>query len=387
MSNDKNKNDKPVLNSNWVEYPDASLIRYDVKDTGVSGAQSYTKYVNYEAPNGKPIYILAQDKVTDEQLLKAYNVLDFYLDSLNSTEVTNSIANNKAVINMPNGADGDSSIPFWALTGQPLYQMETPTEGSKWYIENDYEHRDASYEEILHFVHDYGIGIQSSEQALPELQKRIYAATMNALPENKDDWGKKGLWGLGAKEWLNELSKEGSLEQEYLAAVVDSYYGQWGASSDSDNGMDGLYVAKTREDIMEQDNIGYELVTGMFPEYLTYMARIDSQFEGTFTMTFDPQIPYTHKSQYLLNARLLGSNDSNLVGNSQNNILIGNIGSNIIDGKEGYDVVQYNSYSSDYIIDFQETEIIVTENSTDQNTDTLKNIELLRFKDKDIQVN
>ncbi len=51
-----------------------------------------------------------------------------------------------------NGADGDEATPDKALIGQLLYQMELPVTGSKWYIENDYEHIDASYEEIFHMV-------------------------------------------------------------------------------------------------------------------------------------------------------------------------------------------------------------------------------------------
>lgn len=144
------------------------------------------------------------------------------------------MADQGAILVMPNGADGESNIPDRALAGQPLYAMETPTEGDPWYIENNYEHRDASYEEILHMVHDYGIGTIQSIGADPDLQKMIYEATMNALPKDKSQWGKSGLWGYDSKQWLVELEREGSLEQEYLASVVDSYYGLWGAFSESE---------------------------------------------------------------------------------------------------------------------------------------------------------
>lgn len=375
-----------AINPKWENYPDPSWIKLDVRETGVRAAKHYAKYIAYKAPNGSPIYILAQDKITDEQLLKAYNILDFYLNSLNNAELINSIANSKAVINMPNGADGQSSIPWYAVPGQPLYQQETPTEGSPWYIENDYSHRDASYEEILHFVHDYGIGIKSRKRAMPELQKKIYNATMNALPERKRDWGKKGLWGLDSEDWLKELSREGSLEQEYLASVFDSYYGQWAAFDGADGGMWGVYVAKSRDEIREKDIQGYQLMKEMFPEYLSYMARIDPQFDGTFVMTFEPTIPYTHKSRYLLNARLLGTKDSNLVGNDQNNILMGNGGRNTLDGKEGFDVVQLDYNSSDYLFEVEESGVRVVDRNSIKNSDFLINIELLRFKDMDVLI-
>lgn len=149
-----------------------------VRDTSVLGGAYkayYSKYISYVAPNGKPITIVAQDKVSDEQLLKAYNVLSFYLfpyGEMDRTAVANKMAENGAVLVMPNGADGQSPIPEDALEGQPLYQLETPTTGGRWYMENNYEHRDAAYEEILHMVHDYGIGTVSTEGAAEEMQKR-----------------------------------------------------------------------------------------------------------------------------------------------------------------------------------------------------------------------
>jgi hypothetical protein len=48
---------------------------------------------------------------------------------------------------------------------------------------------------------------------------------------------------------LKELTKENSLSQEYLASLVDSYYGLWGAWTESNShGMWGIYIAKTREE-------------------------------------------------------------------------------------------------------------------------------------------
>jgi len=215
-------------NENYTQYVSLADIQRDTSPLGGVYKKYYTKYINYIAPNGKPITIVAQDKVSDAQVLKAYNTLSFYLQPHGSyikEDVANKMADNKAVLVMPNGADGESDIPEKALMGQPLYQNEVPTVGSKWYTENNYEHRDAAYEEILHMVHDYGIGTVAMEGALPELQQKIYAATMNALPKDQKDWGKKGLWGLDSRSWLLELNNEGSLEQEYLASIVDSYYG------------------------------------------------------------------------------------------------------------------------------------------------------------------
>ena len=105
--------------------------------------------------------------------------------------------------------------------------------GTVAYTTNDYdEHRDATFEEVLQVVHDFGIGVSGSWQfvdgALPEYQEGIYSAMENALPYSM---GGNNLWGIepGMMDWLEELQYEGSLSQEYLASVIDSYYGLWGA--------------------------------------------------------------------------------------------------------------------------------------------------------------
>lgn len=378
-------------NPSYIEYVETKDIIRDTSKLESIYRKYYVKYIEYIAPNKKPILIVAQDKVSDEQLLKAYNILSFYLTpygKYDKNEIANNIANNHAVLVMPNGADREGHVPEEALEGQPLYQMEVPTAGSTWYLENDYEHRDASYEEILHMVHDYGVGIQSNSGASPVLQKKIFEATMNALPKDKKEWSKKGLWGLGDKEvknWLLELAQEGSLEQEYLASVVDSYYGLW-ISFEEEGGMWGLYSSKTREDIKVNDPLGYEVVSSFLSPYLTYMARINPSFEGTFKMYYDKQESYTNKSKYLINVKLIGKNNSNLIGNNENNILIGNEGNNIIDGKNGKDVVQFSSVSINYKISIKKDKITVIDKANIKHIDTLLNIEVLRFKDKDILV-
>lgn len=386
---DINKDSIQVTNPNYKQYISPEDIIRDTTKLGGVYKKYYVKYIQYIAPNGKPIIIVAQDKVTDEQVLKAYNQLSFYLEDYGKYkkgEVANKMADNGAVLVMPNGADGESSIPEKALRGQPLYEMEVPTVGSKWYIENDYEHRDAAYEEILHLVHDYGIGTKGNVGSLPDLQEEIYKAMKNSLPKNKTDWGKKGLWGLDVKNWLLELEKEGSLEQEYLASVVDSYYGLWGPFTENDGGMWGIYTSKSREDIMKNDPMGYKIVNEFLPRYITYMARVDAEFSGIFTMYYDEKEPYTHKSKYLKNVRLLGNKNTELIGNSMDNILIGNNGDNKIDGKEGIDTVQFIGASAKYKIIIKDDSILVEDILKRDGVDILIGIEILRFTDKDIFV-
>lgn len=67
---------------------------------------------------------------------------------------------------------------------------------SKWYTKNDYEHRDSAYEEILHMLHDYGIGTERNPGIILNLQKEIYKAMKNSPLKNKYYWNKKGLLAL-----------------------------------------------------------------------------------------------------------------------------------------------------------------------------------------------
>jgi len=220
---------------------------------------------------------------------------------------------------------------------------------------------------------------------LPELANEINKATFNSLPEDKSEWGKSGIWGLGFDAWLQEISKEGSLEQEYIVSVVDSYYGLWEAFQEAEGGMWGGYIAKNREEIAENDPMGYKALESFLPKQLTYMDRISPNFEGTFYVELDEGLPYTYKSQYLLNIRLTGTNDSNIVGNKEDNIFIPNSGTNHIDGKEGYDIIHLQGASYEYNIEYASQEVIITDKS--DNRDGLircTGVELLRFTDEDI---
>jgi len=372
-------------NENYKLYVDTKNIKKDVESIDVKFKGHFDKYIQYVASNGRPITIVAQDKVSNEQLLKAYNILSFYLTSHKSydmTSVANQMASNGAILMMPNGADGDKQLKESVFYGQPLYQMEVPVTGDAWYINNNYEHRDASYEEILHLVHDGGIGTMSSKGVLPKLQQTIEKSMKNALPTEKSKWGKSGLWGLNSKDWLVELSREGSLEQEYIVSVVDSYYGLWEAFKDSDGGMWGLYIAKDRAAVKEKDPSGYGTLESFLPKNFTYMDRVSPTFEGTFSIQLDPAQSYTYKSQYIDKVRLTGKLNSNLFGNERDNIFIGNGGNNIINGGEGRDIVQFSGASGDYVI----SQGRIEDTKGRDGIDTLKNIEVLRFTDKDILV-
>lgn len=356
----------------------------------------FVKYTKIATPNGKAIHFVAQDQVTETQIVRARNILEFYLTNLPDSEfgsdkavVANQMADNEALLLLLNGADGEGNEPN--LPGQYLFQNEMAVEGHSWYINNNFEHRDAAYEEILHLMHDTGIGVDGPNTfpgALPAYQTEIRAAQENSQTNN--------LWGNGASGWINELTQENSLSQEYLASVIDVYYGLWGAWTEEPGGMWGIYVAKTREEIETLDPMGWDLMPKYFSPYINVNMDIDPSFNGTFTMTFDAAEPYTHKSQYLQHCTLTGSNASGLKGNDLNNHLNGNDadntleglkGNDFLDGKEGNDFANFTGNLDDYIITYQNELTIVTDNTADRDgIDSLLNIENLQFSDQAIAI-
>ncbi|MEM9773404.1 MAG: hypothetical protein AAF902_02405 [Chloroflexota bacterium] len=348
---------------------------------------NFNRYTQVIMPNGKPVNIYAQAELTDAQIIQARNTLIFWLTDVpgsrygaDKTAVANKMGDNQATLLLLKGSDGESRVPN--VDGQPLYQNELVVPGSTWYINNNFEHRDATFEEILHLVHDTGIGVDgenSSPGALPDFQAEIRAATNNATANNFQIWPTQAGSDSGLKNWHDELAAENSLSQEYLAAVIDSYYGLWGPFTEANAGMWGFYIAQTRDDIQVKDSQGWALMEDFFSPYLTYNAQLDPSFDGTFTMTFDPATPYTHKSQYLLKATLTGSNNANLTGNDQDNELGGNSGNNVLNGMGGTNTAVYPKAKSEYTITNNEDGLITI---VGDGTDTLINIQRIQFADQ-----
>jgi len=349
---------------------------------GKEYSANFNRYTKVITPNGGKIHIVAQSNLSDEQIVRARSTLEHFLKNYpgskygnNKSELANKMAENGAILTLLNGQD-DGNNPV-EVNGQALFENEIQVEGHPWYINQDYNnHRDATYEEILHLVHDYGIGIDGHNSfpgTMPKYQSEIRQAQKNALSTN--------LWGIGADRWINELADENSLTQEYLAALIDSYYGLWGGWTDSNtHGMWGIYVAKTRNEIFLEDPVGGEIMNNkFFHPYLTYNARIDSGFNGIFSLKFDSSKPYTNHSQYLKDITLLGNNDTSVYINQLDNNITGNKGTN---------TVIFNGNSSEYIIDITDIEISVTDKVSNRDgVNILKEIEKIKFTDQTIELN
>ena len=342
---------------------------------------NFNRYTKVETPDGGVIHIVAQSNLSEEQIVRSRSILEHFLENFegskygnDKSKLANRMARNGAILTLLNGQD-DGNNPV-QVTGQALYENEIQVEGGQWYINQDFNHRDATYEEILHLVHDYGIGIDGHNSfpgSMPGFQSEIRKAQEYAL--------KNKLWGLNANDWINELTDENSLTQEYLAALIDSYYGLWGAWEENKTyGMWGIYVAKTRDEIKSEDINGAKLLNNkFFHPYLTYNARIDKNFNGLFSLKFDSLKPYTNHSQYLKDITLLGKNDVSVSINQLNNNITGNKGQNM---------VIFNGDSSDYIIDIKSEQILVTDKIFNRDgINILMDIERLKFNDQIIDIN
>jgi len=340
--------------------------------------KGFDRYTSVTTPSGGQIPIFAQDEVSEAKMLRARNLLRFFLTDVPGSEfgadktmVTESMLERGAVLMMPNGAHEPGNEPN--LPAQPLYDDETPADGSKWFMNNNFNHRDAAFEEIFHLVHDAGIG-SYEPGALPDFQDRMRREAQRAIEE--------GRWGIpvdpGVTEWIEELRAEDSLAQEYIAAVIDSYYGLWGPWDEGQGGMWGIYIAKTREEVEEFDPQGLALLEAFLPSHINTEIRLDPALDQDFSLAFDATNPYTHKSQYFLNVTLQGEANIALTGNSKDNVLRGNSGDNNLDGGEGQDTAVYCDALEDHTISREGTTLVI---SGPSGTDRLSDIEWVHFAD------
>jgi hypothetical protein len=359
---------------------DAGLVLETPTDAAFEAYRSegFTRYAAVTSPDGGQIPIFAQDQVSDAKLLRARNLLRFFLTDVPNSEfgadksaVANMMVTNGAVLMMPNGAHQEGQEPD--LPAQPLYDDETPEDGSSWFMNNNFEHRDAAFEEVFHLVHDAGIGSEGNG-ALEEYEERLRMEAEMALADRR--------WGIteddDVRDWIEELRRENSLAQEYIASVIDSYYGLWGPWEEGEGGMWGIYIAKTRQQVEGMDHPGWVLLRSFLPEYIPTEIRLDANLDQDFSLLFDATNPYTHKSQYFLNVTLQGEANLNLTGNPQDNTLRGNAGDNTLNGGEGQDTAVYCDSLETHTISWEGETLVIAGSA---GRDRLESIEWLHFAD------
>lgn len=296
--------------------------------------------------------------------------------------------------------------PAWIKNSQDLYFSEMSLEGNCDYLKNfdsscpsnlsasDRKDRDASIEEILHIIQAQGIAPSTRTKTLQgnidKHAKDIYDRKLPIWSPDKDTWD----------EWLaDDLNPEigTTYSHEYFASIVESYYGLWRHKS---AGLDS-YNSVKREDITTNDPTGLTYLKEFIPEYHQYTARIQSaDVKDYYDKLTSPKMPvfkmslssdvdekYTYKSQYLINAKLIGDAQISLEGNNQNNILEGNSKDNSINGKEGVDTYVIDGNSTDYTVTTNSSNKITVVQGSNIGTDLLTNMEYIQFKDKKVKIN
>ncbi len=324
----------------------------------------FSKYINIIANNGLPIHVLAQSGVSNNKIYKVVDVLKFYLQNYPSaygtekSEITNKMAANKATLYLfDDERRGEKAIiktKSINLNYQVIYADEIIVDGSQEYINNTF--RDATFEQVLHLVQEYGIA-----EIIPEYQIQIRAAAEAAIA--------KGYW---ISVMIPEWEKEGNIAAQYLATILDVYYGFW-QNSANDIAFNGEYFFSSREALRLGDPDGYKLINEQFlPPFLDYEVSIHSDFNGQFRMEYDTASRYTTKSQYLSDIRLTGNNNASIKQNSYNNYLIGNSGDN---------KVYYNGSWENYSITLGNPAVIIDLIEGRDGSDTLESIEFIVFAD------
>ncbi|SMR81726.1 hypothetical protein SAMN04488030_2155 [Aliiroseovarius halocynthiae] len=352
----------------------------------------FSKYTKVVAPNGKPIHILIEDGWTDAQAVKGRNVLEHYLTSVpglqygsDKSAVANSIADQGAALIFANNWDSMETAGmravFDAFGGkvQNQHANEITVEGSKDYLEH--KTRDASWEEIFHFVHDYGI-----KPVLPEYQKEIEAAEDAATARGFLGWPR---------------SEPDNYPNEYYICVYDNYLNLWKAKpkvyegkiltpADVPEGkshFSAYPLADSREGVQENDPLGYAMIEKFLPPYITFTAALPADFNDVFWLRFHPDKIYTHKSQFLKDITLTGGNDSGVVGNQYDNVFTGNAGNNAFDGGLGNDVVVFSGPRSEYEITTVQDQTTVHDTTGGRDgTDILTGVERIQFSDEALEL-
>ena len=357
--------------------------------------EHFNRYAYVPTPDGRRIHFLISEGWTRDQIKHGLNVMEHLLaDHPGSTYgddksgIAAAMADRKATMVFFDDAPDlrqamSGGLPDATdLSMQDLRANESPAPGDADYM--GHVTRDASYEEIWHLIHDYGV-----VPTLPNMVAEMRTAN--------DEAAEKGWVGTPEDEPENHPN-------EYVGVLIDNYYDLWTVPPTMYEGRDiepgqnpeghshfGEYFAGSRASMPEKDPLGYALVTNFVGPHLTYTPELPLDFSGTFSMTFDPEVRYTMKTQHLRNVTLTGDGDADLRGNAHDNVLTGNGGANVLeggggndtlDGGEGSDTAVFSGPAADYEVTTDADGTTVTDSQTDRDgVDTLRGVESLQFSD------
>ena len=284
----------------------------------------FQKYTHLQLPDDIIIPILAQNEFSDQQILHVKKILKEYLKEVpftiwgdNKTALINTLSMSNAFLMLLND-EGEYQNPGLQILfqngaiGQDILSTKVLPEGTNHYMNSS--KRDATFEEVLHFVHNYGI-----ENSSPGMQAAIELAMSTAI----------------SNEYYfpsQDLSIE-EHDNEYLALLMEVYFGFWAHDPD-DNGFagDNEYRFINREEMLIGDSLGSNIINQFLGDKWRYTPTLPESFSGLFSLRFDSTLAYTNRSQYLQNIILTGDNNVKIHGNNYNNRVFGNAGDNIFFG-------------------------------------------------------
>ena len=287
------------------------------------------RYTHIVAENGDFIPILIQDNFTVDQINHVRKVLESYLMNVADSEwgsskamISNAVGATNAILLLLNDEDEYENPNVWTLMdsgarGQDILATEVFPEGTVEYMNSS--RRNATYEEVLHFVHDYGIQI-----ANPTMQNAILSAMDLAVQGGYYN----PLSDLPTEDW----------DEEYLAMGLECYFGIW-SHDPYGNGYcgDQEYPFINREAMLDGDPELHSIIEEFFGSHWNYQAKLPESFTGDFHLSFQPSFDYTYRSQYLMDIQLTGSQTISIYGNEFDNLLMGNAGNNVFYGYQGDD--------------------------------------------------
>ena len=347
--------------------------------------KDFDRYTKINAPNGKPIHIVVEPGYSDRQVIYARKVLINHLTNLpgtkyghDKTTIANVMANNQSILFL---FKDTKSFQGWFrnidrkgfdVNGQDLRAYETILEGTDGYMAKKDPTRDASYEEIMHFVQQWGI-----EQAHPTLSQDLFDAFWDARAKN--------IYLLDDDE-----------THEYFICGFEAYFDMWAHDPENDGTRENEYIPISNSSLKVYDPKMYNIVEGYMGKHWLYLAEIVDEFDGHFSLFKDENETYTNKSQYLRKAALTGNKNADLTGNSFDNSLFGNSGNNkikplggfdIVDGGPGNDTAIFLGERSEYVLRNQDGRIIVDDiHYYRDGQNILINMEKIKFSDNILNI-
>ncbi len=283
----------------------------------------FTKYTKIYAPNGNPIHIVVQPGISDDKIVHSRKVLVNHLTNVpgsmygaDKTTIANALADNDAImalyINRTSMRTDAGSFLESGINTQAHHTPPPIPEGTELYM-RDNPVRDATYEDIMHFVDRFGL-------------RTAHPTFIRDLNDAHDNARAKGLY------YRNTTG-------EYWICGFEAYFDFWKHDPDGLGTRGDEYIPIDNFKLKALDPAMYDLVEGFLGTHWLLTANIAEEFVGTFSLTRDENSTYTNKTRYIKKAMLTGRNDSNLTGHDDDNNLFGNSGDNIITPMAGSDVV------------------------------------------------